>query len=1352
MPSALDRQLSNAEQDAFGHRHFAHALRSLIEADKHAPPFSIGLLGGWGTGKSTIKELYIRDLQDNAQKNEGGRTRANRIHSITFNAWRFGGKEQDIKRALLRHVFLELGGDEENLKDCLFRQISESREIPKKYREYTWELVKAWAMPIPAFLLSLILLYVMLYLILKLIPLQDDLSRAIIGIAFIGAYSYLLKQIKSPPVTAHRPITSITLPSTTAEQYEDLLLDQIDKFKSGESTTPSGKKGKFCERIVVFVDDLDRLSAEEMVQGLDAVRTFMEVPDNRLPKELGLVFVISCDELKVADALAKGRGQGDLPGTVFTQTDARRYLDRIFQFRLEIPPFPRHDMRQYAIKQINELPSIATDLHAQGVTVESVVDRMIHLGVHNPRNALQIVNAFAQAWWLARKRETEEIGTERPGGLHEGAVTKHPISLGAISAIRVNFPEFFRDLQNDPSLLHRMTDVLIRRKPLVDQPLSAQQIISEKYIKRRDESSSTPIEVRPEHRPLRQFLASLVGLRWPDSLQSLLLLSEDPITRKFGSKARTIYEAFVSGDSQGVLEGFGRHIDSSLLKADEAQLLYQMSEELRHESDTHRINASRVIADLVDRLPQTTTYQLIGSLCRELGDSADLRSQLGISKIKKIIFSAHADDQRAIASRLVEDVLTIEEDVRLRHETMEAPNLDEAVDFARSTLSLALPIRREHSLDSGADSQLLSWLVGRIVRVGGKSHQLPFQEFEHWMADHEDHLLPDIAHQYTDLVAAELEVDAPAKFNTDHSIVRVRKVFSSLWAAGQESRQTLWSNATRYVALNLPTASQAAWDVVVEHLTSPDSAQISKFIDAFVERLRMEANDEDWALDFDAATKALLSILRTRLIDLGESTLSKLSELAILWSQEDDDYAASSCDIANELKEVNDYSVFEDWAQRILNDLPFECIKLLGMQFSALSSATQAVVVNQLQPIINSDTIDELTGNRHRAFVASVPDAAWDADPLKEYLDKLLTQIAARFNNPNDYLVHVFPPIATVCHHASRNILGQSLQSLFSQAKNHPKHYARIHSNMVGHWLIPSDDLAPYNPLQIFREGCEFAVAQPSFSSKELLSSLRDMISRVIVPGEHRTNLINAACATWGAAPENAIDIFLSDFNDLTSDQTATLVDGIDLTKTESQALLSKAWSSIVKKQDLSSRIQTTILILAKGLNGPPEEPDNGLRLWIDALGENTNIVLADAITQSNLSDPNRRRLWNQIARIAPTLGSGFFLENIPKLVVLSPIDETAAALFAEYDMVSGVLSSTENRADLSQRLMGVFTNASTMTIKSNIAAWCKKLSGNAALKKLSEEGLSEDELSILNTHFPGATALKKIERGLKSQ
>tara|TARA_R110002049_G_scaffold168316_1_gene334888 strand:+ start:1617 stop:5702 length:4086 start_codon:yes stop_codon:yes gene_type:complete len=1350
MPACLDRQISLADRDAFGHRHFAQALRSLIESEAHSPPFSIGLLGGWGTGKSSIKDLYVGALQDDSRKDANGHTRSDRTHTITFNAWRFGGRDQDIKRALLRHVYLELGGDEDNLQDRLFRQVSESRESSKGWSQYTWEVLKAWAMPIPAFVISLILLFLVLFLALSFLPLEGEWPRSFVVVSLVWAYSYILRQIKSPPVSGHTPVTRIDLPVTTAEQYEDLFLDQIKRFKSGQSKTPEGKKGTACERLVVFVDDLDRLSAEEMVLGLDAVRTFMEIPDNRLPDGLGLVFVISCDEERVADALSKGRRQGDLPGTVFNQSDARRYLDRIFQFRLEIPPFPRQDMRKFAIKQMGELDSIAADLKARGVSIESVIDRMIHVGVRNPRNALQIVNAFAQAWWLAKKRETEELGTDKPGGLHEGAVTGHPMTLGVLSAIKVNFPDFYKDLQGDPSLLHRFTDVLVRGAPITDQPPGTQQLLVEHYLIKTEEGSS--FEARKEHRSLRQFLASLIGLRWPESLQSFLLLSEDPVSRKFGSKAAAIYEAFVSGDSQGVLESFGRHIDNNELKPEEARLLAQMVEDLRHETRARRDNASRVIADLVDRLPKEIRHMLLGPLCRELGDSAELRSLLGLNKLAKITAVAHEDDQRVVVSRLINDILVSEEEITFRLESMEPPNLEEAVKFAMQTVDLALPIRRDHGLEPTSDDLLQDWLIKRTVSIGGKRHQVSFGELEKWMGEHEDHLLTPLGVRYIDILAAEFEGEESPEFDVESAVARAIQVFESLKTAGENSRPDLWARLARYIALQQPEAAKAAWQTMAKYQELPNDEEISGFISAFVARLKTEAEDEAWGLDLQDAATTLLSNVRTRLIDLNESTLSSLASLAILWSQEDET-SGFSCDILKELvqKQGEDsQSVIDNWIGRLLGDLPISCVKEMARIFSSLEQTAQSKVVAQLKPVISNDNIDEITANRYEAFVENLTDETWEHDLLKSHLDNLTTQVGERHANPNGYLHRIFPIIVKYLNHASPVTLGPALHKLFSQSKGQPKLHVWLHSYMVGRWPASSEELRPYDPMQIFNDGREIVLSQPQAASKGILRSLRDLVTRELVPSEMRSGVIEAACAIWSVDPTKAVDIMETEFGDLSSIQAADLVDAIDWQNEEQQNMLLKIWCSLSASQSAEDRLDTTTRILEKGLKGTEGEPDRGLRIWFDAQAEDLEKTLTDTITQPELNDTHRCRVWSYSVS-NKSVSPQFFVDVVPKIVQMASVEETANQIFTEYEYLYAVLESIDNRSQLANSLMQAYLNASTKTIKSNIAEWCRKLSGEASLGAIDGKDLDDEDMTILESKFGRTSALKKLEKERKN-
>lgn len=1342
MPATLDREISSADQDAFGHRHFAQGLQSLIESDQLTPPFSIGLLGGWGTGKSSIKELYTRDLADDAVKTHG-KHRKDRFHCITFNAWRFGGHDQDIKRALLRHVFLELGGKEDQLYDKLFRQTSETTQRPKRWWQVTLETLRAWALPIPALVAAMALLFTICYLVLMVFNIQSDLLKSVVFLCVTGAYTYLLKQVKPPAVIPATPITRVELPNTTSEQYEDLLLEQIRRYKSGECKSLDGRTGKTCERLVVFVDDLDRLSAEEMVLGLDAVRTFMEIPATRLPAGLGLVFVISCDEAKVADALARGRRNSDLPGTVVTHNDARRYLDRIFQFRLEIPPPPRHDMRQFACSHLEKLPSITADLEAHNIPLATIIDRMIHVGVQDPRNALQIVNAFAQAWWLARKREAEGLGTSRAGGLHEGAVTSHPISLGALCAMKVSFPDFYRDLQEDPTFLQRFTDVLIRGHKLRDQPLQTQDRLKERYLKEVGEE----FVLKADHRPLRQFIASLVGLRWPSSLQSLLLLSEDHITRRLGAKIAPIYGDFVSGNTQGVLEGLARHNDTAPLHEDEARALYQMLEDLRHELPELRARASRVIADLVDRLPDPPAYQLISMLCREMADSLDLRSQLGLDKISKILKAAAEVDQRAIASRLVDDLLTGPNPVQLLRETMEAPSLDEAVEMVRSAVPMILTVRQSYGLERQEDEQLCSWLVERTVAVGKKSTQLAFGELEQWLDESDEQLVTDLGLNYINALADELEKKQKPQFETAAGVGRARKILCQMMTQGTESRERLWTPLVRYVSLYDETAIRVAWEIFVENHRYASDDDVCQFFGNFVERLSRAYSDEYSTLDDAAAAAALLALTRERVEALDAEYVEAGTELADLWAKSGF-LPEAACELLSELRrndETDFMRVIGGWVPKLLLDLPDPCVSLIATQFSDLPSETKSAVASSLSALLINEPITDSTLGRFKTFSASAPESVWDSDPLQGFLNSLMQHMAAQVS-ADPYLKSVLPKTVHLLRHATPSTFGTYLQQLFVNGKNYPGHYSWLHFQLADHWPEESDSLTGYDPQVIFDEASTFASSHPSYTKQGILRSMRLMIERGLVGGEERSKLIAAACSAWSANPLFAVDIFEMGYAEVNPGQAANLVGPIDWANEKHLDALQKAWKAIATNITGPQDRETMMAILQKGQLGSTDSPDLAARMWAEAQPDSGQRLIRQLLVEKDLDDGCRRRLWALSMIHAKDFGADFFLETIPQISILSAVDETIKAIFDDFSCVLNVVSTKELQAEMANRLMSQFTRATSNTTKGRIAEVCNRMSGQEALKRFKPDALHKDEYEILIGHF-GARPVKRFEK-----
>jgi hypothetical protein len=723
IPVLLDREISSNRADAFGHRHFANMLKGLIESDEIQPPFTIGLLGNWGSGKSSIKSMYESSLTDDASSE----SRNERFHPVTFNAWRFGGEQ--IKRALLRHVYLELGGNKNKLDDALFRQVQDTIQSKKDWKTFGFELFDRWGWNIILLLSLYIITLGALAAAVSVFGIDNKIIVAILsGGALLSPLPLAKWLLDSGRISRFANITRITAPSSTAEEYEDLLLEQLSAFKN--------QLGKRCERLIIFVDDLDRLASNEMIDGLDAIRTFMEIPKSVLPEGLGIIFVISCDEDRFAEALARrNNGAPEQHSTVYYQNDARRYLDRIFQFRIDIPPFPKQDMRAFAQeKLISTLPNIVNELASLDTSIEALIDRMIHVQVQTPRNALQILNAFIQCWWVAQHKENDGTGSDRPGGLQVGSVTGHPIALGAICSLRVDFADFYADLQREPKLIEHFTDVFIRDVALTEKPDQVRPIL-EKYA----EPNGL---LAPKFRALRQFVASLQWVIWPQSLQPLLTLSQDPVTRKFGDGALQLYDSFVSGDKHGVLTELGRHNDNKPLSEEHMRLLRDMVEELERETASRQNNAAFVLAELSDRYSNETAHLLLTPLARRLAKSKELRWRIGVSNIKGVIERAVGDDKTGIACRLIEDLLVIEGEINFRLPSGEQPSLTESLSMCREACTMVLDVRSQTELPNASEERLLDWLLARNVSTDDKDDTLSFEELETWMAVHESWLLP----------------------------------------------------------------------------------------------------------------------------------------------------------------------------------------------------------------------------------------------------------------------------------------------------------------------------------------------------------------------------------------------------------------------------------------------------------------------------------------------------------------------------------------------------------------------------------------------------------------------------------
>ncbi|WP_282363086.1 P-loop NTPase fold protein [Pseudomonas sp. PS01297] len=1345
MPAVLDRHIESEDQDAFGHRHYAQALRCLIEEEGHQPPFSIGLLGGWGTGKSSVKELYTRALSDDTSTAVGQRPRSQRFKSITFNAWRFGGKEQDIKRALLRHVFLELGGDESKLQDDLYRNVTHTTSVPKRVKELIKEHLFSWAAPLPAFAIAFTV-YVMLVIAgLLWLPLDGGIAQGFFVTAISAVYAYLISVMKPSTVNPFNTITRVHLPSVSAEQYEELLLQQLRKFK------PARDNSVPYERLVIFVDDLDRLSAEEMVLGLDAVRTFMEIPTDKLPDNLGLVFVISCDEGKVADALFKRRSNPEQPGSIFSSADARRYLDRIFQFRLEIPPPPRSDMRQFALSKLKSFPDLVTDIADKGASVEQIVDRMIHVNVTDPRNALQIVNAFTQTWWLAKTREFDAIGSARPGGLHEGAVTKHPVALGALSAARVSFPGFYRDLQDDPQLLLRLTNLMVRQTSLNDEPLEAHHVLR-RYVTQDENDKPKLVE---GCRDLRQFLASLVGINWPESLQSLLLLSEDTVTRQYGAHASKIYSQLVSGDTQGFLETLSPRAND-LLSDVEGQLLHNMLSELHRTEQALKFNAMRVVADIIDRVPARTREMVLGILCNDLVTSPELRTILGVEKIGRIVKAANPVDQQHVSAVLIDDLLNLEKPGTIDLPTGQAPNMEEAISIAKCAADTALYVLATQGLPAQAKLTLMNWLTDRTVTAAKGSLKLPFLEFHKWMDSFESTLLPEIGAAYVNQLTSALqaheteEIDAGQALDTlgaNATVARIDYVWRQMASEGEDSRNQMWHQVNVTCRLHAPDPINCVLNALEQFQASADDEQVLECLRLLCMRV---GEVKEAPLNYQRAFELLINIGTLRLSRFKTKHYQAYADLSMRLS-EIEGYEQDAATVLRKFVTLDEEAlgeVVDQWITAPLEDVPSECRNIVFEAYDHLPEETQEALAKHLTQLTELLALDERDESLYTDAATHIPLSHWGSSVLQAHLDKVLPTLPSKVNEWDTYLKFLLPGLSHIILQTSPIVLGPALQKLVSNAKDYPDVYEELHRMMVDRW--PSDSVltSGYSPQAMFNDARLAVTTSPNYVGRHALASLNSMLANEIVPDSLATTLVETACFIWEQNPYEAVEFLSTSGLELSVEQMANLPGPINFGKPAEVLLLERVWKALTPNLSMQEDLDTTKAVLLKGMDGNTQDPDLAMSLWCRALAAEAHGNLKKLLLNANTTDEHRARLFKQIVRAEGGQDQKESQEVLALAIEMFKMPDSAlswSAVNALRTDINTRLVTHEDRADFAKQLLNELRMAASDTAKGQMAAWAKSLGTDAVLKDVRPVGLREEDLGIINKFFGDSRTMKGL-------
>lgn len=163
----------------------------------------------------------------------------------------------------------------------------------------------------------------------------------------------------------------LTLRSVTANMSSLKILDEIMEFIDSQVEdikTISEKLAELVrnERLIIFIDDLDRCSIENALEMLEAIKLFLNVK--------GIICLMMVDIRKLERAWELRYRSGSN-----TASEGKQHLDKIFQLRLAMPEKTSEEIEKY-------LDSLATSLNEK----EKV---LIKTGFpKNPRKVKRILN------------------------------------------------------------------------------------------------------------------------------------------------------------------------------------------------------------------------------------------------------------------------------------------------------------------------------------------------------------------------------------------------------------------------------------------------------------------------------------------------------------------------------------------------------------------------------------------------------------------------------------------------------------------------------------------------------------------------------------------------------------------------------------------------------------------------------------------------------------------------------------------------------------------------------------------------------------------------------------------------
>lgn len=411
----LDAALKEAGQDRFDHEAIAGVVADLTL--NATPPVNIALFGPWGSGKSSFLGLLDKRLRESNQT----------VKVATYDAWKYGGRA--LKKHFVGSVAEQLGlGGEDFEKSLSHDQESVRLDL------WTWACDNKKSLVVGT-LMALVLALAWFFLVSLIIWAVNwnagfgkatQVAATTVGTVLSLGFAALLF---GPKVLE----SAVVKVKEAAPETDDEFAKSFQRLVSKAINIGKG------ERLVVFIDELDRCSPTDVVATLIDLKTFLDVD--------GCVFVVAADREVLERALREVPQANPVRDEDPYYSTPGAFLDKIFQHQIPLPPLRPQALTRFARELVENQDGLWAELRAAQEDDRlflRVVYGLVPVHVRSPRRVKVLLNNYATTVRIAQARGVN--------WLHRAE------ELATLTVLETEFPAVASDLVRFPSLLKYLRD------------------------------------------------------------------------------------------------------------------------------------------------------------------------------------------------------------------------------------------------------------------------------------------------------------------------------------------------------------------------------------------------------------------------------------------------------------------------------------------------------------------------------------------------------------------------------------------------------------------------------------------------------------------------------------------------------------------------------------------------------------------------------------------------------------------------------------------------------------------------------------------------------------------------------